>query len=180
MAAKILVTGATGNVGAEIVKQLRSRGYAVRVADVDPVKVQEMFSNSVEFALFDFARPETFAPALAGIEKMYLMRPPAISDVRRFIHPAIDAAASAGVKHIVFLSLIGIEKNKIVPHYKVEQYLLNSSMAWTFLRPSFFMQNLNTTHRNEFGKKTGSPCQWAMEEPVSLTCGISPLWPCKL
>lgn len=115
MAAKILVTGATGNVGAEIVKQLWSRGYAVRVADVDPVKVQEMFSNSVEFALFDFARPETFAPALAGIEKMYLMRPPAISDVRRFIHPAIDAAASAGVKHIVFLSLIGIEKTKSCP-----------------------------------------------------------------
>ena len=50
---------------------------------------------------------------------------------------------------MAFLSLIGIERAKIVPHYKVEAYLRASGQAWTFLRCSFFMQNLNTTHRTE-------------------------------
>ncbi len=80
---------------------------------------------------------------------MYLIRPPAISDVKRLLFPAIDAAREAGVQQIVFLSLIGVERNRVVPHYKVEQYLLGSGVPYTFLRPSFFMQNLNTTHRAE-------------------------------
>jgi uncharacterized protein YbjT (DUF2867 family) len=61
----------------------------------------------------------------------------------------MQAAKAAGVRHFVFLSLIGIERNTVVPHYKVEQYLTRSGMDYTFLRCSFFMQNLNTTHRAE-------------------------------
>lgn len=149
MSAKILITGATGNVGTEIVQKLLAQGVEVRVADLDPARSAALFGEQVETASFDFAKPETFAPALQGIQKMFLLRPPAISDVKRYLYPVIDAAVAAGVQQIVFLSLIGIEKNRIVPHYKVEQYLLKSPVHWTFLRPSFFMQNLNTTHRSE-------------------------------
>jgi uncharacterized protein YbjT (DUF2867 family) len=63
--------------------------------------------------------------------------------------PALDAAKRAGVKHIVFLSLIGIEKAKFLPHYKVEEYIRRLDLQTTFLRCSFFMQNLSTTHRKE-------------------------------
>jgi uncharacterized protein YbjT (DUF2867 family) len=49
----------------------------------------------------------------------------------------------------VFLSLIGIESNTVVPHYKVELWLRSSGLTYTFLRASFFMQNLNTVHRAE-------------------------------
>ncbi len=145
----ILVTGALGNVGAEIVKQLLTAGRKVRAADLSVEKIWERFGDAVEAVAFDFSKPETFAPAVAGVERMFLMRPPQITDIKRFIIPALDAAQAAGVKHVVFLSLIGIEKTTYVPHYKVEQYLRASRMAWTFLRASFFMQNLNTTHRLE-------------------------------
>ena len=77
------------------------------------------------------------------------MRPPQISNIKRDMVPALQAAKSAGVKHMVFLSLIGIENNKVVPHYKVEQWILTSGLDYTFLRCSFFMQNLNTTHLAE-------------------------------
>jgi uncharacterized protein YbjT (DUF2867 family) len=63
--------------------------------------------------------------------------------------PALEAAKNAGVRQMVFLSLIGIEQNKIVPHYKVEQWLRQSGLDYTFLRCSFFMQNMNTIHRAE-------------------------------
>jgi uncharacterized protein YbjT (DUF2867 family) len=63
--------------------------------------------------------------------------------------PAMEAARSAGVRHFVFLSILGIEQNTVVPHYKIEQYLKNSGMDYTFLRSSYFMQNLNTTHCSE-------------------------------
>jgi uncharacterized protein YbjT (DUF2867 family) len=49
----------------------------------------------------------------------------------------------------VFLSLLGAAKNPLVPHHKVEQYLLSAGVPWTFLQPSFFMQNLSTTHRED-------------------------------
>ena len=149
MTAKILVVGALGNVGAEVLTSLQERGVSVRAGDISPEKIQERFGEGVEPVLFNFGLRETFGPALNGIEKVFLMRPPQIVDVKKFIFPAIDAAKAAGVKHIVFLSLIGIEQNTIVPHYKVEQYLKASGLSCTFLRCSFFMQNLNTTHQAE-------------------------------
>jgi len=66
----------------------------------------------------------------------------------------MDAAKQAGVTEVVFLSLIGIEKAKYVPHYKVETYLQQIGLQTTFLRCSFFMQNLNTTHRKEIKERS--------------------------
>lgn len=145
---KILVTGATGNVGSEVIKAIADKSN-VYAADWKPEKVREMFGETVHAVEFDFARPETFAPALAGVSKVFLMRPPHISDIKTYIAPAIDAMKAAGVQQIVFLSLMGVEKNHFVPHYEVEQLILKSGIPYTFLRPSFFMQNLSTTHRQE-------------------------------
>ena len=149
MQPEILVVGALGNVGAEVVKSLQAKGQGVRAADIFPEKITLRFGESVQAALLDFGLPETFAPAFQGIRKMFLMRPPQIADVKKYMFPALEAAKAAGVEQVVFLSLIGIEQNTIVPHYKVEQWLLASGLNYTFLRCSFFMQNLNTTHRAE-------------------------------
>ena len=149
MTDKILVTGAFGNVGAEVVKQLQIGGSAIRAADINVERMKNCFGDSIELVEFNFAKKETYHPTFDGIEKMFLMRPPQISNVKRMMYPALDAAQAAGVKQVVFLSLIGIENMKFVPHYKVEKFLINSPMSWTFLRSNFFMQNLNTTHRLE-------------------------------
>jgi len=80
---------------------------------------------------------------------MFLMRPPHIANIKRDMYPALDAAKAAGVRHVVFLSIIGIEQNTVVPHYKVETYLREHGLDYTFLRCSFFMQNLEAAHRDE-------------------------------
>ena len=145
----ILVTGATGNVGAATLESLLAAGADVRAGDYRLEGIHSRFGAAVEAAEFDFKRPATFGPALAGVERLFLMRPPAISDVQTYLFPAIDAALAVGVRQVVFLSLIGIEKATFVPHYKVEQQLIAAGMPYTFLRASFFMQNFNTMHREE-------------------------------
>lgn len=145
----ILVTGALGNVGSAVVQSLSAAGYAARAADLNVAQLRARHGETVEAVMLDFGRPETFALALAGVKRLFLMRPPQITNVKRYLFPFVDAAQAAGVEHVVFLSLIGIEHNRGVPHFQVEQYLRASALRWTFLRASFFMQNLSGTHRAE-------------------------------
>ncbi len=77
---------------------------------------------------------------------MFLMRPPQLGKPRAQIIPALAYARAQGVGHMVFLSLQGAEKNKAVPHAVIEKWLRTSGIAWTFVRASFFHQNLSTTH----------------------------------
>jgi uncharacterized protein YbjT (DUF2867 family) len=134
MANPVLVIGATGNVGAEVVKVLYEAGQPVRAAVRDKPAAQARLGTGIEVVQFDFLQPATFEPAFKGVKRLFLVRPPAISNVRCDILPAIQAAKRAGVEHIVFLSLQGVEKNKLVPHHKIEQLLEESGLKWTFLR----------------------------------------------
>ncbi len=153
MSSPILVIGALGNVGAEVVKHLLGTGNKVRASDMSEEKIKARFGSSVEAVRFDFTDPTTYAATFQGVEKMFLLRPPHITNIKRDMYPSIDAAKRAGVKHVVFLSLIGIENTTYVPHYKVETYLKEINLQTTFLRCSFFMQNLSTTHRKEIKER---------------------------
>lgn len=137
----VLVTGATGTVGRHVVEQLIAAGETVRGAVRDPQSVLA----AGQPVRFDFADPTSWTGALDGVDRLFLMRPPAISDVTTYLRPVIDLAASRGVRHIVFLSLIGV--NRVMPHWRVEQDIAASGLAYTFLRPSFFAQNLLTAYR---------------------------------
>lgn len=139
----ILLTGSTGTVGKEIKKLLTEKGITFRTTS------REKNSNSV---YFDFENKQSFQPALKGINTLFLIRPPHISDVKKYMVPVIEAAKVSGVKHIVFLSLLGVDKNPIVPHYKVEKAIKRADIPYTFLRPSFFMQNLIQQHGEELRK----------------------------
>jgi uncharacterized protein YbjT (DUF2867 family) len=136
----ILVTGATGKVGRELVKELRSAGAPFRVGARSPEKVSEM-----DAVLFDFDRPETFGPALAGADKLFLLT----SGGTQREAAVVDAARKAGIKHIVKLSVWDAEKDAFVlgrHHRAVEQKIEASGLPWTFLRPNSFMQNFTTAH----------------------------------
>jgi uncharacterized protein YbjT (DUF2867 family) len=143
----ILVTGASGNVGREVVKALLAKGERVRGTAVNEADAKGIPGEGTEIVFFDFGNPQSYEPAFAGVKKMFLMRPPMISDVETYIKPVIQYATSVGVEQIAFLSLVGVENKSYVPHYKVEKYLEESGIAYTFLRAGFFMQNLDTTHR---------------------------------
>jgi len=144
----ILLTGATGNVGKEVARELRVMGVPFRVGTVKPGKIVQIDAN-MEIRRFDFLDPTTFEGAFDGIKHLFLVRPPALADVPKELAPAIRAAVAAGVQHIVFLSLQGVENNRVTPHYKIEQLILELGVRYTFLRASFFMQNLSTTSAHE-------------------------------
>ena len=130
----ILVTGATGNAGREVVAALGSRGAAVRWAVRTP-------QGGDEVAL-DLLRPETWDPALDGAGAVFLLRPPPISDMGTTLVPFVARARAMGVERIVFLSVAGAETSRWVPHRKVEAALMAGPTDWTILRPGFFAQNL--------------------------------------
>ena len=102
-----------------------------------------------ETRVLDFANPNTFETALTGIDSLFLMPPPHLSDVPKYFHPFLDVCKRIGIKHIVLLSLQGAEHNSIVPHRKIELYIEKLNIPYTFVRPCFFMQNLSTTHLKE-------------------------------
>ncbi len=145
MSATILVTGAPGNVGTPLVRELLALGASVRVAAHNVETARAEFGSAVEIVRFDFREPATFG-AFDGIERMFLLRPPAIADVKGVIAPALQAAHGRGVRHVVFLSIQGADKNRLVPHRKIEDALRASALDWTFVRAAYFMQNLSTTH----------------------------------
>lgn len=98
---------------------------------------------------FDFIDPFTYGPALHACDILFLLRPPQISDVEQYFAPLIQAAVEAGVRHIVFLSVQGVENSRIIPHHKIEKLIARSGIPYTFLRPAYFMQNFSTTLHHE-------------------------------
>lgn len=142
----VLVTGATGNVGTQVVAGLLDAGVPVRAAASTQQAVVDRFGDAVEAVALDFTDPSTWARAYAGVSRMFLVRPPHLGRPKSQMVPSLHAAKDAGVRHMVLLSLQGAEHNKVVPHATLEAWLRGSGLDWTFVRPSFFMQNLSTTH----------------------------------
>ncbi|MCF8363986.1 MAG: NmrA family NAD(P)-binding protein [Prolixibacteraceae bacterium] len=146
---RILITGATGNVGVEVIRFLSKMDTSHQViAGVrDQQKAKQMFSAypNLKFADFDFENPATFDTALSGIDSIFLLRPPHISDVGKYFSPLIESLKKQQVRQMVFLSVQGAEKSKIIPHNKIERLIVASGLNYIFIRPSYFMQNLTTT-----------------------------------
>lgn len=136
-----------GNVGREVVRALAARGLGVRAADRHPQRVRAAFGSIAEPTALDFHDPTTFAAALQGCEGLFLLRPPAISNVKATLNRLVDVADDRGVRHIVFLSVAGASRNVLVPHHAVEAHLMNARCGWTILRPGFFAQNLGDAYR---------------------------------
>jgi uncharacterized protein YbjT (DUF2867 family) len=146
---RILITGATGNVGFEVVRCLNKMDCDNKVvAGVRNITgAQKTFVDcpNLEYVHFDFDDPATFEGALSGIDSVFLLRPPHISDVDSCFKPFVMAMKKKMVNEVVFLSVQGAEKSKVIPHNKIERLIKESGIKYVFLRPSYFMQNLTTT-----------------------------------
>ena len=139
---KILVTGATGNTGSGLVPALRKAGVDVRAFVRDEAKAQPFKDLGVEVVLGDLDQPETIAPAVEGVDKIYLLTWNGPTQAQQAIN-VIEAAKKAGNPHIVRHSMWGSEKSRIIQQGdQVEAALTSSGLPWTLLKPTFFMQNL--------------------------------------
>lgn len=150
---KILITGATGNVGLATLKLLESRNYSgievvAAVRDIERARKIEGIANC-NFCHFEFDEPSTYDKALEGVTKIVLIRPNQVSDVTRYIFPFLAKAEKIGVKHIVFVSIIGAERNRIYANHRTENHFKKLNIPSTILRPSLYMQNLTTLHRHD-------------------------------
>ena len=145
---KILVTGATGNVGSYVVEALCDLNEKVVAATSQPHKIKDIFNDSVEGVHFDFTKPSTFDKALEGVDRVFLMRPPHLGKPED-LYPFISAMRANGIKLVAFLSLMGVEKNTIPPHHKIEKYIESLEIPYVHVRPGFFMQNISTIHAPE-------------------------------
>jgi uncharacterized protein YbjT (DUF2867 family) len=145
----ILVTGATGLNGKDIVRRLSARGVAVRALLRNPGKAGELASfPKVEIVEGDMARPETLAGPLQGVDRAMLISS-SVPDMLEVQSSFIIAAGKAGVKHIVKLSGIMPELDSPFRfarmHAEIERRLEASGLAFTHLRagefmPSYFRQ----------------------------------------
>lgn len=153
---KVLITGATGNVGTEVLKWLQIGNHQLNVyAGVRNVNEDtgKLAGYGVKFTAFDFTDSNTYNTALDGCDILFLLRPPQISEVEKYFKPIISTCKSKGVKHIVFLSVQGVEKSTVIPHHKIEKLIVESQIPYTFLRPAYFMQNFTTTLHNDLVNK---------------------------
>jgi uncharacterized protein YbjT (DUF2867 family) len=141
----IVVTGATGQIGSEVVRQLAEKGEKVRPLIRDPKKAAPLSHPNVMFVMGDFSDPKSLDEAFKGAEKLFLLTNADPNQVQ-LQRNAIEAAKRAGIKHVVKMSALGASKDAQVSlgrwHYETEEELKKSGMKWTILQPHFFMQNL--------------------------------------
>ena len=146
---KILVTGASGNVGSYVVKYLLEWHEQVVCASTNVERIREKYKDMAEAVYFDFKDIDTFHTALKGVDRVFLMRPPHLGKPED-LKPFIDSLKKqGGIRMVSFLSLIGIENNPVPPHYKIEKYIEQTGLPYCHIRPSFFMQNISGVHAFE-------------------------------
>lgn len=134
----ILITGATGNIGKELIPILLESGQSIRVLVRDERKVAHLDSR-IERAIGDLNNLDSLISAMRGVDKVFLVTFETQHDVNM-----LEAAKRAGVQHIVKLSTLEATEHKIKVgkwHYEREELIRASGLDWTVLRPGMFMSN---------------------------------------
>jgi len=140
----ILITGATGNIGTELVKLLASKGFSLRVVSRDEKKLAHL-DPQIQRIIGDLHEPSVVQRALQGIDKLFMI-PVLLDPDHESDRLLIDEAKRAGVGHIVMVSSGVVrlgDKNPIgILHRQKEVFIEETGIPWTFLRPGGFMSNV--------------------------------------
>ncbi|WP_322419594.1 SDR family oxidoreductase [Mesorhizobium huakuii] len=138
----ILVTGATGNIGRQVVEHLVKRGADVRALVRDPSKAS--FPEGVSVAQGDFLDVDSLRKAMSGISTLFLLNAVVPDEFTQALI-ALNVARSAGIERIVYLSVIHADVYVNVPHFAgkfgVERMIEQMDFKATILRPAYFIQN---------------------------------------
>jgi len=140
----ILVLNAGGNIGRELVRELKKVSAEFTAAYRSAEQVAAARNVGINAVVADYARPDSLRTALTGAKKAFFVTPPALN-LEELEGNVLDAARAAGVQHLVKLSVWGADKGEFVfarPHQAVEKRIVASGIPYTFLRPTGFMQNM--------------------------------------
>jgi uncharacterized protein YbjT (DUF2867 family) len=136
-ASNTLVLGGTGKTGSRVAAKLTKLGLSVRTAAPNGTDVR-----------FDWDDPTTHSPALAGVDRIYLVVPVLRTDFADQVSSFLDLAEAAGVRHVTYISAFGIDQvaPQWVAHRAVELDLMGrGAITHSILRPAWFMQNFSET-----------------------------------
>jgi uncharacterized protein YbjT (DUF2867 family) len=148
----ILITGASGHVGREVVKQALAVGLKIRATFRSPA-VAAQAPAGLEGVIVDYAKPETIRPALHGVDKIFLVGPP-VRELAVLEANFVKEVRAAGRKHIVKLSALGGRESTFPSgHRDSEENIEASDLPYTFLRPNGFMQNLVNYNAGTIGSQ---------------------------
>ncbi|WP_151089129.1 SDR family oxidoreductase [Hymenobacter baengnokdamensis] len=141
----ILITGATGQIGGDVLRRLQADDSCTLVAAVrSPDKALPLTAQGIRSVILDFDKEETLGPALQGIDRALLVTGYTV-DMLRQSKAFLDKAKAAGVQHMVHLGACGRDDTTVAHwawHQLVERYIEWSGFSFTHLRPETFMQNL--------------------------------------
>ena len=141
----ILITGATGTNGRLIVRALLAAGATVRAMVQDRSRAEDLERAGAELVVGDFDRPDTLGAALVGVERALLLSAVDQRLVERETR-FVEQAKRAGLRHLVKFSAIGAHPAASFTfgrqHGAAERMIMDSGLAFTFVQPNFFMQNL--------------------------------------
>ena len=153
MANNILITGATSNISATIIKYLVSQSPTTTIAALvrDSKKAEHLKTMGVELRIGDFKKPITLNKVFTGIDTAFILTAPSPRAPEQFSN-ALWAARQAGVRRIVRLSAFGAEYNSPTINSRLhalsDNELIASGISYTIIKPHFFMQNLAMTIKN--------------------------------
>ncbi|MEV7975011.1 NAD(P)H-binding protein [Streptomyces sp. NPDC086519] len=166
----ILVTGATGNIGRELTRELDAKGAKLRLLVRDPNRAAGL-PEGAERAVGDLGEPATLPPAFAGVDKLFLLTQGIGTE-----YTAAAIAAAAGVHHIVHLSSFHVVLDPIPAmgrwHHDREEIIRASGIPATFLRPGGFMTNaldwLPTIREANYVLDPVGPGRYAPIDPADI------------
>ncbi len=141
---KILVTGATGTIGSQLVRRLKEKNLEV-IAGVSSLSKAGRFSKQgIDTTILNFAQPDSLEPAFEGVDRLFLLLPLA-EPMEDWGLRAIAGAQKAGVQFILRSSCLGADSPAEFElgqvHGRIDQALIDSGLAYTIVRPNSFMQN---------------------------------------
>jgi uncharacterized protein YbjT (DUF2867 family) len=141
----ILIAGATGTNGKEVVRRLSAAGQSVRAMVRDRAKASYLKLPNVELVEGDLSKPSTLDAAFNGVDRAFILTA-IMPDTVQWFQNFFDAASRAGVRHVVKYSGMGASRNALSEvtrqHFESDESLRNSGLNYTIIQPNSFFQNL--------------------------------------
>lgn len=149
MSENILVTGATGKVGRELVPRLLEAGAGVTAGTRSPDEGRRLFGEDAEVVELDYEHAETWDQAVHWADRVFLV--PAPFDPRAYetLVPFLDWAVQSSTRHLVLLTAMTVDRVDELALRKVEEHVAGTGIRHTFLRPNWLMQNFSEGYVRE-------------------------------